>query len=90
MCLYLMSRLLQGCVCAAPGQQPVVVQSRAEMSGLAFGAEPYLGTSSCWRQPSLAPIIPQVLHSLSPSGGMCMMADVFEFLFRCNLCVFVL
>lgn len=63
---------------------------RAEMSGLAFGTEPYLGTSSCWRQPSLAPIIPQVFQSLSPSGDMCLMTDVFECLFRCNFLVFAL
>lgn len=50
------------------------VQSRAEMSGLARGTHLHLGTSSGWRQQSLALIIPPVLRRRSPSGAM--MADV--------------
>ncbi|XP_018519115.1 parkin coregulated gene protein isoform X1 [Lates calcarifer] len=45
-------------------------QSRAEMSGLAPGTHLHLGTSSCWRQPSLAPIHPRLLERLSPSGDV--------------------
>ena len=69
-CLYLMFSLLQGSVCAASGQQLVGGQSRAEMSRLAPGTHLHLGTSSCWRQPSLAPIHPWVLQRLSPSGDV--------------------